>query len=960
MDYALSPGVILNGRYRIEQEIGHGGFSITYKAIDLKNESEVAIKELYRKGLMVRNPGGNDFVVIDGKEVQDLEQMKDRALQEAYILRNFLGESNIVSVYDQFRANNTAYIVMEFLNGIDLKQLVKKKGKIAPSEAFHRMIPIMQSLCKVHAAQIIHRDIAPDNIRVLEDESYCLFDFGSAKALDAGATMSFVYKKVFSPVEQRTGHPVGPWSDVYSLFATIYYMITGTEPEMSVSRMYYDELVPPSKQGIQIDEKLEKILLKGMAVDPEDRYRSFEEAIEDLKICLPEEFPGDSPPPPPPTPIPWPLIAVSSMAIFIAIMAYTWPDIKELTKFVGVKTEKILVYPMPDHEEDFKSEKEAIRGRIELLTESVPTNIEENDKDEFLVTTADELFEHNDPEDVFHDLISGSFKSSIGYADEQGVVRSLVIPADGVELKAVAESDVTINDDGTASLEPPSKAGSPELHGAGYIVVKTAEPVPDMLKELLEAHEGEEELHYYYDMGFLQNPEPADNLRQGSRVYVDKKCATWFAWAPDVDKALDRLSSNLRAVSYEEYVHARSRRDEFTSSSVVQGGKYQKDPDDIKGPLLKATYTPGGGIPNKGEIAMVEINMKARLDKLERPYAITYEADGAICLTMRMADISPFVLKTLFMGSSNVRVTSTWLYRIGTISPTEKSVSLVPAGDGTYEALIVLDEEITSGKSMTIKDKAERLLQAGDALVHIELDGVGSETYEGMYSHVVLAEGTPRIEGSKCVFAFRTLCTENGEKTPITDENRYLLDYIGGLNRGTDYSNVLYRLDHVRCFDEKGDPTSDELGACEAWIPNYQEEISDAAGKTGIESEITCDGTGTVTIDFETGLSLNKAISNIRKIYRACHFEDGRMRGIYFRAHNLTVSLDKTTETYDGYALTATASKEDGTSDESVQTQLVKRLSSLAGVGSGNGASQKNEDLPTKRKDQQHGSVQKE
>ena len=177
----------------------------------------------------------------------------------------------------------------------------------------------------------------------------------------------------------------------------------------------------------------------------------------------------------------------------------------------------------------------------------------------------------------------------------------------------------------------------------------------------------------------------------------------------------------------------------------------------------------------------------------------------------------------------------------------------------------------------------------------------------------------------------------------ITDKNRYLLDYIGGINRGTDYSNVSYRLDQIRCFDRKGNPTSDELGACEAWIPNYQKEITEAAGKTGIKSSIVCDETGAVTIDFGTSLSLNKAVSNIKKIYRACRFEDGRMRGIYFRAKNLTVSLDKTTETYDGYALTATASGEDGTPDESMQTQLLKRLSDLNGISSGTGASEKKE-----------------
>ncbi|MBP3902656.1 MAG: hypothetical protein J6D53_14560, partial [Blautia sp.] len=568
----------------------------------------------------------------------------------------------------------------------------------------------------------------------------------------------------------------------------------------------------------------------------------------------------------------------------------------------------------------------------ELLTKDVPTNIKENDKGELLVTTADRLFEQSDPEDVFSGLLSGSFKTSIGFKDEKDNMHSIMVPADIPEIRAVSEDDVTIDDAGTASLTSSTEEDD-EIDGAGYIVVTASQPAQEMLKNLLKDHK-DEELHFYYDMDFLQNPDPKNNVREGSRVYVDEDCSTWFVWTSDTDRTLEHLKSNLRAASYLNDAQARSRGDETSSSSVVQGGMYQADPDNIKGPILKATYNPMGGTPNKGEIAMVEINMKARLDRLGRPYAITYEEHGAICVTMSVGDVSPFVLKTLFMGSSSVRATSTWLYRIGTISPTGNSVSFVSNGKGTYEALMVLEEGPASEEGPTIKQKVEKLLQADDAPpVYIELDGMGSDTYEGSYSHVVLAKGVPRIdEGGRCVLAFTTLCLGDGVNVPITDENRYLLNYIAGLNRGTDYSNVLYRLDHVRCFDEKGNPTSDELGPCEAFVPDYRKEIRKTVSDTGIHSRIVCDGNGTVTVEFDESLSLSKAVSNIKTIYKACHFEDGRMRGVYFRAGNLTVSMDKTTKTYDGYALTATAASENGAPDVSMQEQLVRRLSSLPGI----------------------------
>ena len=939
MNFALSPGVILNGRYRIEQEIGHGGFSITYKAVDLKDETQVAVKELYKKGLMVRNPGGDNFVVIDDSDVQELEQMKEKALQEAVILRGFLDEPYIVRVLDQFRANNTAYIVMEFLDGTELEEKVKKEGKIAPEEAFAHLIPIMQALCKVHAAQIIHRDIAPDNIMVRENGSYCLFDFGSAKMLDAGATMSLVFKEFFSPVEQKVGLPVGSWSDVYSLFATVYYMITGNEPKAAMSRMYFDELVPPSEQGIEIDKRLEEILLKGMAVDPEDRYRTFEEVLDELKSCLPEEiFEPKIERKRKKLPLRLWWAAIPAVAAVAAVIVHYYPAIRYA---VEVK-EKILVCPVPEHEKQFQSQKEAILGRIELLTKDVPTDIEENDKGELLVTTADRLFEQSDPEDVFSGLLSGSFKTSIGFKDEKDNMHSIMVPADIPEIRAVAEDDVTIDDAGTASLTSSTEEDDDEEGGAGYIVVTVAQPVQEMLKNLLKDHK-DEELHFYYDMDFLQNPDPKNNVREGSRVYVDEDCSTWFVWTSDTDRTQEHLKSNLRAASYLNDAQARSRSDESSSSSVVQGGTYQVDPDEIKGPILKATYNPVSGTPNKGEIAMVEINMKARLDRLGRPYAITYEEHGSICVTMNIGDVSPFVLKTLFMGSSNVRVTSTWLYRIGTISPTGNSLSFVSKGNGTYEALMVLDEGTASEEGPTIKQKVEKLLRTDDAPpVYIELDGLGSDTYEGIYSHVVLAQGVPRIDdGGRCVLAFSTLCLGDGVKVPITDENRYLLNYVGSLHRGTDYSNVLYRLDHVRCFDEKGNPTSDDLGPCEAFIPNYRKEIRKAVTDTGIRSRIVCDMTGAVTVEFDKTLTLSEAVSNIETIYKACHFEDGRMRGVYFRAKNLTVSMDKTTETYDGYALTVTAAAENGTADTEMQKQLGRKLSTLPGIRRGNAASGK-------------------
>lgn len=178
--HSLRPGTMLAGRYRIKRVIGEGGFGITYEAVNEKIEMIVAIKELYCQENTRRDVGVSNNIKIT-KAMEDFERVKRRFLQEAKILSGFSDENAIVTILDYFEENDTAYIVMNYLLGTPLDQYLKKNGPMTWREVIHKFQPLVETLERVHTQGVIHRDISPNNIMVLESGSLCLLDFGSAR-----------------------------------------------------------------------------------------------------------------------------------------------------------------------------------------------------------------------------------------------------------------------------------------------------------------------------------------------------------------------------------------------------------------------------------------------------------------------------------------------------------------------------------------------------------------------------------------------------------------------------------------------------------------------------------------------------------------------------------------------------------------------------------------------------------
>ncbi|MDD3253287.1 MAG: PASTA domain-containing protein [Lachnospiraceae bacterium] len=278
--YHITPGVMLKGRYKVGRVLGSGGFGITYIGYDMILEKKVAIKEYLPTEFATRMPNQTMVTVYTGeKQEQFLAGMK-KSLDEAKRLAEFQQTPGITQVFDFFEENNTAYIVMELLEGETLKDKLKRDGKMTVEEALPIILAVIGALKAVHTKSIIHRDIAPDNIYLLKNGEVKLLDFGASRQVTTthSKSLTVILKLGYAPVEQyQSGGNQGPWTDVYALAATFYKMITGNRPPESPERRIRDTLKEPSKLGVVIDKNIENALMNALHVRIEDRTKSAEE-----------------------------------------------------------------------------------------------------------------------------------------------------------------------------------------------------------------------------------------------------------------------------------------------------------------------------------------------------------------------------------------------------------------------------------------------------------------------------------------------------------------------------------------------------------------------------------------------------------------------------------------------------------------------------------------------------------
>ena len=285
--FALKPGTILEGKYLVGEMLGQGGFGITYIGFDLLLEQKVAIKEYYPMSTGMVSREGHSTVVWSSAMMGKTGTQKgfDSFLKEARKMAKLGGIPGVVGVKSVFIQNETAYIVMDFIEGETLLKKLQKNGPMDFDSCVKLMTPIMQALAEVHEHGIIHRDISPDNIMVRPDGKLILLDLGAAKDLDIqgndGSVQSsqMVAKHGFSPIEQYSkSGKVGPWTDIYAMAATIYYCCTGILPPPATDRTIDDTLAcQPRLTQAQFG-----ILADCMRMRPQDRPQSMDTLLQML------------------------------------------------------------------------------------------------------------------------------------------------------------------------------------------------------------------------------------------------------------------------------------------------------------------------------------------------------------------------------------------------------------------------------------------------------------------------------------------------------------------------------------------------------------------------------------------------------------------------------------------------------------------------------------------------------
>ena len=296
-DFALKPGALLqNGKFFVGRVLGRGGFGITYIGRDLTLDLNVAIKEYYPTGQVMRNQG-NTSLYWD-TSVADAQAGKDSFLKEAKKMAKLHYIPNIVQVREVFYENNTAYIVMDYVDGETLKNILKQNGLMKPEDCIDLLTPIIRSLGEAHAMGMIHRDVSPDNIMIDRMGKPWLLDMGAAKDLDnsGGHSQSSqgVIKRGFSPPEQYTDRKrVGTWSDVYAMCATIYYCLTGRLLPDAMDRMMGDELDFPQT----FPPKMRTMLERGLSLKPAERIQTMDELLVSLKQSVTPESTTSAPKP---------------------------------------------------------------------------------------------------------------------------------------------------------------------------------------------------------------------------------------------------------------------------------------------------------------------------------------------------------------------------------------------------------------------------------------------------------------------------------------------------------------------------------------------------------------------------------------------------------------------------------------------------------------------------------------
>lgn len=283
--YWLLEGSQLNHRYKVQHVIAEGGMGLVYFGFDEVLQTQVSIKEFFPRKYSMRQ-GGKELRPYEGEAEEFFKSGLEKFINEARTLARFGSYDSVVSTRDFFYENNTGYIVMDYIDGVTVRELIEKEGKMKPERVLALMKPVLYAMSAIHEAGLLHRDIAPDNLILRSNGSLVLIDFGTARFLndDEEKTMTIYYKSGYSASEQYAPDmEKGPFTDLYGICATMYYMLTGIKPQESIQRILKDRVVPLENfHNISLEKEKKELIMQGMAIQSSERIKNVDALYEKL------------------------------------------------------------------------------------------------------------------------------------------------------------------------------------------------------------------------------------------------------------------------------------------------------------------------------------------------------------------------------------------------------------------------------------------------------------------------------------------------------------------------------------------------------------------------------------------------------------------------------------------------------------------------------------------------------
>ena len=636
--HRLIEGTILDGRYEIGSVLGEGGFGITYSGRNMNTGANVAIKEFFCREYMGRDATGTGRTfLIEDTATRRFASEKRRFLREARIIRDYEKEPGIVTVLDYFEENETAYIVMEKIDGEDLRSYVRSKGKIDAETLFAELHPLMQSLQILHRAGVVHRDISPDNIIRTKEGKMVLIDFGSAKDLSSETkSVTMTIKDGYTPPEQyRKGCEPSVALDIYALSATIYYCLTGFVPPASIQRVLLDELEPLASM-VMIPKEVSSMITAGMSLKAEERPKDIAEMLEvidrNYKIIPPEEKVRRK--------RRKRIIAAAIIGVVVLGAGLGVSHVvKNIAQYRVMMQSTIVTHYKWDSDEDMKQTKALLKERIEAFAGKNHYLFTEK-KNEVVVEIPTALMGETEPEAIVETLFTHRYRNcSIFKADEQMEAEQmyssrnesetgeeLVVSPASISEMAVSSDPIPIGDTSSATIK--------------HLTITLKNSIPKEMAKLL-SNKGDLLIidmnpagvrYHAFSAGDGRTIYLVDNFASNRQQYEEMiDCACSNAKSENIEVEDSECGDVFGVIknNLEEKVesfHAPAFNNELIVNWEQSGGQNQCAPDEIKGEFMLLAYEPILSEMSEGDEAKSITAFKNRLDTLQIPYAFGTDA----------------------------------------------------------------------------------------------------------------------------------------------------------------------------------------------------------------------------------------------------------------------------------------------------------------------------------------------